>query len=225
MSILSCGKSEKHDFTKSLDVLAEGERYFIYEKNLLESAPYYGLWKVRLANGNVIGKVKSIDKDYSENAMDKAYLGIPSEDNYDIIIINVKDNTYKTIITDKYLNIILLPVLNGRTIKTNTETPYEYMFSFQEGKTYPPFFKCFIIQTIELNKTFKLIYLDNIDHSIDNVIQKHYEYESTYPPYKAEITITPHYFIVYHPEEYILINQQTGEYKIIDSARANDIDW
>jgi hypothetical protein len=58
-------------------------------------------------------------------------------------------------------------------------------------------------------------------------------------PDSAEITITSNYFIVCHNgnytvrevdnsyigEEYILINRKTGEYKVIDSARAIDIDW
>jgi hypothetical protein len=90
------------------------------------------------------------------------------------------------------------------------------------------------LQTIKHNNTYKLIYLTNIDSSIDNIIQKDYEYESTFTPDNVGITITPHYFIVYHQgneadnyyggEEYILINKKTGEYKVIDSARGIDIE-
>jgi hypothetical protein len=235
MSILSCDKSKKDakDFAELTETgFTEVEKYFLDNMFISESVQYklaltYGPWKVKLANGTIIGKVKSVDKEYSENAMNEAYLGIYSEDDYDITIINAEDDTYKTIIHDKYLNVKLLPVFNNRT----TETIDDRYIITHGGKIYTPFFKCFILQTIKHNNTYKLIYLDNIDRSIDNIIQKDYEYGSTFFPHTAEITITPNYFIVCHNgnhaygEEYILINKKTGEYKIIDSAGAIDIDW
>jgi hypothetical protein len=228
ISILSCGKQIKYDKEfRDLNEFIEENGDFPNRDFLRKYASSYGLWKVRLANGVIIGKVKSIDKKYSENAMDEAYLGINSEDDYDIIIINTEDNTHKTIIRDKYLNIKLLPIINNRTTETIDD---RYIITHQD-KIYTPFFKCFILQTIKHDNIYKLIYLDNIDRSIDNIIQKAYEYKSTFIPQEAEITITPNYFIVCHNrnydsgEEYILINKKTGEYKIIDSAGAIDIDW
>ena len=241
MSILSCSKSKTNtNELKSFSEFTEEDmnfflRMFRGEQEIYERALLRGPWKVRLANGNIIGKVKSVDKEYSEDAMDKAYLGIHSEDDYDLIIINVKNNTYKSIITDKHFNIKLLPVINNKTTENIDD---KYNITFQD-KIYTPFFRCFILQTIEHNNTYKLIYLSNIDASIDNIFQKDYEYESTFIPYSAEVTITPNYFIVYHNgnytvrevdncsigEEYILINKKTGEYKVIDSARAIDSDW
>ena len=239
MSILSCSKSKTNtNELNSFNEFTEEDtsfflRMFRGEQEIHERALLRGPWKVKLANGNIIGKVKSVDKEYSEDAMNKAYLGIDSEDDYDIIIINEKDNTYKTIITDKYLNIKLLPVIHNRTTEVIDD---KYNITFQD-KIYSPFYRCFILQTIGHN-TYKLIYLNNIG-SIDNIIQKDYEYKSTSNPNSAEITITPNYFIIYHHgyyivrevnnwfigEDYILINKKTGEYKVIDSARAIDSDW
>jgi hypothetical protein len=219
MSILSCSKSNTNEI-KDLDILT---RMFC-DENALRAAQTHGPWKVKLANGNIIGKVKSYDKEYSEDAMDKAYLGIYDENDYEIIIINVKDNTYKTIINDKYSNMKLLPIISNRT----TETINDKHFITHQGKIYTPFFRCFILQTLEYKNTYKLIYLDNIDFSINNIIEKHYEYESTIIPRNAEITITPNFFIVYHydiGEEYILINKKTNENKIIDTTRETDKNW
>jgi hypothetical protein len=122
--------------------------------------------------------------------------------------------------------------------KTTETIDDKYIVTFG-GKIYTPFFKCFLLQTIKHSNAYKLIYLDNIASGIDNIIQKDYEYESTFTPSDVEITITPNYFIVYHSgsytvqeadnygggEEYILINKETGEYSVIDSAGAADIEW
>jgi hypothetical protein len=238
MGFLSCGKpetggSEFEDFSK----LTEETRNYFKQEFLRELAPFYGLWKVRLANGAIIGKVKSADKEYSERAMDEAYLGINSEDDYDIIIINAEDDAYKTILRDKYRNIKLLPVFYNRR---TTETIDDRCIITRQSGIHTPFFKCFLLQTMEHDNSYKLIYLDNIDHNIDNIIRRDYEYESAFTPDDAEITITPNYFIVYHQghytvrdadnyynyhaagEEYILINKKTGEYSVIDMARIID---
>jgi hypothetical protein len=98
MGVLSCGKKDSGGLTE------EEENDFFNRMVHLERgynlALTHGPWKVRLANGATIGKVKSADKEYSENAMDKAYLGINSEDDYDIIIINAEDDAYKTMARD-----------------------------------------------------------------------------------------------------------------------------
>jgi hypothetical protein len=252
MGFLSCGKPET-DSEEFKDISEHIEELYnlnkLFEENmhfqnggrsLYDRASSWGLWKVRLADGTIIGKVKSSDGEYSESAMDEAYLGIDSKDDYDVIIIDTEDDSYKTILRDKYRNIKLLPINHTVNYRKTTETIDDKYIVTLGGKIYTPFFKCFLLQTIKHSNTYKLIYLDNIASGIDNIIQKDYEYESTFTPGDAEITITPNYFIVYHQghytvrdadnyydagEEYILINKKTGEYKIIDSARAIDIDW
>jgi hypothetical protein len=232
MGFLSCSKPKTYDSEfEYLSGLDEENEEFIRREHLREYASSWGLWKVRLANGTIIGKVKSADEEYSESAMDEAYLGLGSEDDYDVIIINTEDDSYKTILRDKYRNIKLLPV---NYYRRTTETIDDRDVITRGDKIYTPFFKCFLLQTIRPNNTYKLIYLDNIDSGIDNIIRKDYEYKSTFTPGDVEITITPNYFIVYHHghyttvppasiyydgEEYILINKKTGEYSVIDSAR------
>ncbi|MDR2476923.1 MAG: hypothetical protein LBD18_03950 [Treponema sp.] len=102
MSILSCNKSKEFAKELTLEEETEALKNLIEYFDLLEHSKDYVFFKVRMANGLSIGKVNSVDKEYSENAMDKLYLGIDEELDYDLIVFNVNDNTYRIIIRDKY---------------------------------------------------------------------------------------------------------------------------
>jgi len=193
--------------------LTNDEREFVYKITDRKHIKYdMGLFVVLLGNKNIICKVNSINKEYSGNSKQGELRSIDAEADYNIIFINVKDRTNRTIITDKYFNLKLLPVVYKKTRE----------ISYNGGDTISTSWdRCFILQIINAkisrDNIYKLIYIDNTDN---NITQKEYEYKSSKYPDYIDITITHRYFIVEHDEiegeEFILINQETGEYEVID---------
>jgi hypothetical protein len=194
----------------------DDEKNFIYEITGRMHTKYYeDYFVVLLENGNLICKVNSVDKEYFKNTPNKQLRGFDPEVDYNIIFIDVKNGTHKIIITDKFNNLQLLPVVYNGTRQQRGG----------DDTIYTAWSRCFIFQKIQPTRflednIYKLIYLDDFNYKM---IQKEYEYKSTYYPDIISITVTPNYFIVHHDEidgeEYILINRETGEYKTLDSEK------
>jgi hypothetical protein len=147
-----------------------------------------------------------------ENSLDKNNSGIDLETDYDIILVNEKLNMNKKIITDNFYKILLLPNIfdqdfieykrNEDTIKVLSSAGY-------------------ILQILDDNN-YKLIDIC-IDLFENNVVQKEYIYKNSVYHDIVSILSTPNYFIVMHWDnggrEYTLINQQTGQYEILDTVK------
>ena len=197
----------------SINRYSKDEKEFIYEITGRKHVTYYyDYYKIYLETKNIICKINSVNKEYSANSLDKAFWGVSREDNYDVIFINIKDRKFKTIVSDKYANLKLLPVIWNKTRQNSSKND---IISTSWSK-------CFILQIINgvkiSDNIYKLYYLKD---NGNDIITKEYEYKNKFNPEYIDIIITPNYFIVSHldieGEEYILINQKTGEYKVIDS--------
>ena len=177
------------------------EKEFIYSVTGRKNWKSNDFYLVLLGNDTILCKINSVDKESNE---------IDKNVDYDIYFINIKEKKTEKIISDKYSNIILLPLVWNKTRQINYDG---------DNKIRTSWYSCFILQIKHgkyiKDNTYRLIYIDEFNKS-----RKEYEYKNTFWPEYIDIIKTPNFFIVGHlemGEEYILINKETGEYTIIDS--------
>ncbi|MDR2941362.1 MAG: hypothetical protein LBV17_02080 [Treponema sp.] len=194
--IISCTKSAGNE---SQNVIDRKDDSFTDTANKKPQKYEMDFYKVILYNKNVI---------YKENSLDKNRIEIDNNVIYDIIFVNATNNTNTTIVSDKFFNLKVLPVFYNQT-RENQMGGNDIIETTQ--------WECFVLQIFK-NNNYKLIYID--DSNNDMKIRE-YEYKNLYYPSYITIIITPNYFIVCHDdmdgEECILINQDTGEYEVIDT--------
>ena len=164
--------------------------------------------QIILFSNNVILKEKSTTETNSES---KIFL----DDIYEIKYIDTENNITKTILSDKFRNTWLLPILD-----------YEIIIKHEKDEIIKRStdFRCFVLHRTA-GSTYKLLYINELNKEnqiLDEVEIIEYEYKTVWIPGDGlKIIITPNYFIVRHwdisGEEYLLINRETGEYRTIDS--------
>ena len=211
--IISCKRVRTND--NSIIILDNQENNLINEtiiedkidgtREFYQSDQYY---QIILFSKNIIIKEKSIN----ENTSKAEYW---FDEIYDVKYVDTKNNITKTILSDKFLNSWLLPIILDEIV-TRRER--------DEITIKTTNFRCFVLHRID-GSTYKLLYINELNKNIelDEVAINEYEYKNFWTPGDGlKILITPNYFIVRHwdigGEEWTLINRETGEYNTIDSA-------
>jgi hypothetical protein len=170
-----------------------------------ESVYRLDYYQVVLYSKNIISKEKSLPEEKLDSFLDEQY---------DIKYIDTKNNITKIIVTDKFSNTRIIPIVLDETIEKDIKDDI-----IKKTTNY----RCFVLHRV-FGSHWKLFYINEFNkdtNDLDEVVIKEYEYQNIWFPAEFKALITPNFFIIKHwdlsGEEYTLINRETGEYSIIDT--------
>jgi len=162
-------------------------------------------YQIVLFSKNIIIKEKSLPEEKLNSFLDEQY---------DIKYIDTKNHATKIIITDKFSNTRIIPIILDETKQKKIDDDIIIKTTN---------YRCFILHRISGSR-WKLLFVDEINHDTNDlgeVVIKEYEYQNMWYPSEFKVLITPNFFIIKHwdigGEEYTLINRETGEFSTIDT--------